>query len=107
MAVNFVAVGDGFCVTAERSVDPRHSTRAAAERLSAVGALGEQERIFCSLSVQNIHDESPLDCHQLEDHHHGQILLQNFQNHLTFLFQEADRICQASRDPNTCQPFKS
>ena len=71
MAVNFVAVGDGFCVTAERSVDPRHSTRAAAERLSAVGALGEQELIFCSLSVQNIHDESPLDCQQLEDHHHG------------------------------------
>ena len=72
MAVNFVAVGDGFCVTAERSVDPRHSTRAAAERLSAVGALGEQERIFCSLSVQNIHDESPLDCQQLEDHHHAE-----------------------------------
>ena len=73
MAVNFVAVGDGFCVTAERSVDPRHSTRAAAERLSAaVGALGEQELIFCSLSVQNIHDESPLDCQQLEDHHHAE-----------------------------------
>ena len=35
LAVNFAAVGDGFCVTDERSVDPGHSTRAAAKRLSA------------------------------------------------------------------------
>ena len=40
MAVNFVAVGDGFCVTDERSVDPRHSTPAAAQRLSGAWVWG-------------------------------------------------------------------
>ena len=46
MAVNFVAVGDGFCVTDERSVDPRHSTPAAAQRLSGAWVWGASSSYF-------------------------------------------------------------